>query len=1230
MAVPDRRPEVEQLQGLLSLMSGSAALQQPLSVGGERPESPAHDHLEGGGAASRGSLPKPIRLGAIQPKLRISQQNDPAEREADRIADAVVRMPATSPLSLNYRTSTPGTLHLKCKACSHEQDENDGEQPTILHRQPIGTDFASTPVGGGLESPLPAGSAGHPLPVMTRNYFESRFGAEFGGVLIHTGFSASQSAKRINSRAYTYGDHIVFGAGEYRPETDDGKRLIAHELTHVLQQQGSRSLIQRQPTPKSSSEGKVAELLKGHSFAALWKRFSDCMDVIHRDMFMQRPVYSDLGDQSLRASQFSTGIRQEALSLVNDLLAHFENDSVDAFRYGMEFAKHLDFLGQKESASRARNFHQRGWVFMSFMHRPESGEIGVELQPHAPPTAIPSTLKSQPVKTGLTAVKPDATAPAATTGSMAPTLDTAPAEELRPAERQYVGDPGVHPLPYEGDLIVKLPKQTFLMAAKGKPYLIEGSIGKAMTNGRILFGYTNFVIVLDLESMGNKIEKYYVSPLVSQGSVYKPDAQFKTSDFTSFIESDSGSPPRIPVLFNRLDRTRNLKIMAVILQDTDITPSDVSDFVATRQMVAAVKKDFTASPELASAAFGKVDQLIAEGEVQDAADRLGALTEAAFALLPLSKKIEYIELLTDAWTWEAQEKAIVEVMKSVDTLDELKSIKKVLQAKKTWDGGTKWDKMFSDLNHECFSLLVAVGMKFDSDTYTLSEFKSLFWEMIRNVSVVGVFINSNGEPEVIPEALKNIELAVRGAVDFLEGIWDGIAMFVSHPDKIVEGVGQMLNLILNLQLVQLGYPPALDYVKKVFGQVSKQLIAATRGLALLEAEDLVIKKVKWAIIWEVASWFVGVGEIKAAMKGVQISGLTEKVASVSRVLSRAAGLGRVTIKEAELVSRLDRLVTVLMRESKLLKSEEETLALLSKLSNDELAKVLTAIQKSEIQEGSSLLALAKETPELEDLARKLEVMERLAKVDQKILTTEKEIGQMQRLVNDESDPLFQKLLNKEEQVFNEKVKQPGTVLDVIEKDLREAYDVEVKIGDHTYRRNRLDGSWCRFTTRRCNFKLDNGPVNKQKPLQLPPPKLSEIDAGSFAKTQFPAADWEMHPLFQGGQRVTKKGGRNPLLSSEPEWYSQSLNAAVEVKRKDFIATLQSVDWSAMTRQLEQRIHALPKNTQNWMVFDIRRQGEPIKLAEAISTKLSARWDRIFFLADGGTLEIVAGKAVRLP
>lgn len=82
---------------------------------------------------------------------------------------------------------------------------------------------------------------GEPLPQSTRAYFEPRFGQDFSHVRLHRGGRAADSARSVNARAYTTGRDIVFGAGEYRPEESEGRKLLAHELTHVVQQSGGQT-----------------------------------------------------------------------------------------------------------------------------------------------------------------------------------------------------------------------------------------------------------------------------------------------------------------------------------------------------------------------------------------------------------------------------------------------------------------------------------------------------------------------------------------------------------------------------------------------------------------------------------------------------------------------------------------------------------------------------------------------------------------------------------------------------------------------------------------------------------------------------------------------------------------------------------------------------------------------------------------------------------------------------
>ena len=79
-------------------------------------------------------------------------------------------------------------------------------------------------------------SGGQPLPKATRDFFEPRFGVDFSEVRVHTGTNAADSAQSINARAFTMGKNVVFGAGEYAPESIKGKRIISHELMHTIQQ----------------------------------------------------------------------------------------------------------------------------------------------------------------------------------------------------------------------------------------------------------------------------------------------------------------------------------------------------------------------------------------------------------------------------------------------------------------------------------------------------------------------------------------------------------------------------------------------------------------------------------------------------------------------------------------------------------------------------------------------------------------------------------------------------------------------------------------------------------------------------------------------------------------------------------------------------------------------------------------------------------------------------------
>ena len=196
--------------------------------------------------------------------LAINEPGDRFEREADSVADQVMRAPET-PVS---RASSPGGLQRKCAACRDEEEEQklqrqialpgdntrlqrqilsgadrvslqrkcatcEEEEEALLQRKEdgsTGTDVAPGIVHDVLRAP------GRPLDGETRAFMEPRFGYDFSGVRVHNDARAAESARAVNASAYTVGSHVVFGQGQHSPSSDHGRRLLAHELTHVVQQ----------------------------------------------------------------------------------------------------------------------------------------------------------------------------------------------------------------------------------------------------------------------------------------------------------------------------------------------------------------------------------------------------------------------------------------------------------------------------------------------------------------------------------------------------------------------------------------------------------------------------------------------------------------------------------------------------------------------------------------------------------------------------------------------------------------------------------------------------------------------------------------------------------------------------------------------------------------------------------------------------------------------------------
>lgn len=173
--------------------------------------------------------PSPQKTGNpfFQAKLSINQPGDVYEQEADAMADKVMRSSGNEQAQPFFKPS-PIPVQLKCAHCEEEEKK--------LHRKETESD---SEMDASTEKYITSLSGGSSLGKDEQQFFGSRMGYDFSNVKIHTGAAATESAQSINALAYTTGNNIVFNNNQYAPGNDSGKRLLAHELTHVVQQRNA-------------------------------------------------------------------------------------------------------------------------------------------------------------------------------------------------------------------------------------------------------------------------------------------------------------------------------------------------------------------------------------------------------------------------------------------------------------------------------------------------------------------------------------------------------------------------------------------------------------------------------------------------------------------------------------------------------------------------------------------------------------------------------------------------------------------------------------------------------------------------------------------------------------------------------------------------------------------------------------------------------------------------------
>gem|GEM_PF-1439891 len=200
-------------------------------------------HVQRAAASVR---PPSVRVSApvVQPSLRVSSPADPAEKEAESTARSVVRM-SIPDRAIGFVRTAAGGVFRQIKGKKEDEDRDKlklGPKPLKvarlglpgeIQRKAEGMPNLKANVAAEIQS---ASAGGNPLPLTVRRFMEPRFKADFSAVKVHTGDRAAKLNQQLNAKAFAVGKNVFFGKDQFKPETDEGRELIAHELTHTIQQ----------------------------------------------------------------------------------------------------------------------------------------------------------------------------------------------------------------------------------------------------------------------------------------------------------------------------------------------------------------------------------------------------------------------------------------------------------------------------------------------------------------------------------------------------------------------------------------------------------------------------------------------------------------------------------------------------------------------------------------------------------------------------------------------------------------------------------------------------------------------------------------------------------------------------------------------------------------------------------------------------------------------------------
>ncbi|MFJ8596595.1 AHH domain-containing protein [Streptomyces sp. NPDC093598] len=375
--------------------------------------------------------------------------------------------------------------------------------------------------------------------------------------------------------------------------------------------------------------------------------------------------------------------------------------------------------------------------------------------------------------------------------------------------------------------------------------------------------------------------------------------------------------------------------------------------------------------------FQELDRLVDAGLAGDdasaatAAAQLSDMSAEAFALVDTATRAKYLEILVKAWTFEEQRHAIIQIMLSLEGLDQLQAVRdRLIRA-------GLYEQLFADMGPDLWALLMKVGERFgDHKPLTLREFLGLVEEAfnltLRHDAGLARTVEEEETAVIGLKRMIEFEEAARAATGFVLSTLESLTMMLTQPEKVLSGLFQLVRLLVVCQLAGWGHQPSMKEIQALVHHIGAALVDGLRGAALLGVGPRVVTRIKWAVIIEALTW---ISEIKAVVEAlVKI----EKLAAVLRFLKLLRAL-----EGERIAARFTRLAEALHAGSAALKGlkDEHALAeLLLMLPEEDGARLGAVLSEVDVPKGSTLawfLEHPRLGPVTADLERKAAVLHRL-------------------------------------------------------------------------------------------------------------------------------------------------------------------------------------------------------------------------------------------------------------